>query len=223
MRTTGEIIRNKREKADITSERLGEMIGVSQPYVTMIENDKRNPSKNFLTKVKEILKLSEKDMKEIEEYEKIRRIPEELQEKLIEFKRIEGNLFKEVPVYGKASAGVGYLNLETHIYKKRVYLNGYSHNSFLIEICGDSMEPLIEEGSWALVDPCQTEYIKGKIYVVTFNDETFIKQIEKFDDEGIIILRSLNPKYQDILIKENRWGEVIIKGRVVKTLKEETL
>lgn len=38
------------------------------------------------------------------------------------------------------------------------------------------MEPTLEDGDYALVDPDNIDYVKNKIYVVTYNDESFIKE-----------------------------------------------
>lgn len=82
MKTTGNILRQKREELGLTVEKVSEMLGVSQPYTTMVENDTKNPSKKFLENIKKILHLSELDIKAIEEYEEFRRIPEKFQKML---------------------------------------------------------------------------------------------------------------------------------------------
>ncbi|WP_462351059.1 helix-turn-helix domain-containing protein [Fusobacterium varium] len=83
MRTTGEILRKKREYLGITAEKLGEMTEVSQAYVTMTEKNTTKPSKAYLRKVKDILHLSEIEEKEIAEFEEFRRLPKKVQERLL--------------------------------------------------------------------------------------------------------------------------------------------
>lgn len=48
----------------------------------MIENNEKRPSKKYLKEIKDVLKLTENEIKEIEEYEKFRRLPLEFQEKI---------------------------------------------------------------------------------------------------------------------------------------------
>ena len=71
MKTTGEIIKRKREELGITAEKLGEMTGVTQAYVTMSENNSTKPSKAFLEKIKEILHITNEEEKQIKEYEEL--------------------------------------------------------------------------------------------------------------------------------------------------------
>lgn len=134
---------------------------------------------------------------------------------------IDPDKFISVPVYGKASAGCGYINMDEVKFYKTIHINGYSHNSFLIEVSGNSMEPLINDGEFVLVDPSNIEITNGKVYVVTYNDETFIKRIEKYEE--IIILKSINPLYNDKLIQGEQLNFLKIEGRVVKVISEKNL
>ena len=83
MKTTGEIIKRKREELGITAEKLGELTGVTQAYVTMSENNSTKPSKAFLEKIKDILHITSEEDKEIKEYEEFRRLPEKFQKRLL--------------------------------------------------------------------------------------------------------------------------------------------
>lgn len=83
MRTTGEILKQKREMLGITAEKLGELTKVTQAYVTMTENNATKPSKAYLTNVKKILHITDLEQHEIEEYEEFRRLPEKVQKKLL--------------------------------------------------------------------------------------------------------------------------------------------
>ena len=126
----------------------------------------------------------------------------------------------ELPVYGKAAAGDGYINLDNIIYTKRVIANGFSKNSFLVEVAGDSMTPEINDGDFALVDPMENDYISGKVYVVTYGDETLIKKIE-CPAENIVVLKSYNAKYPDKYIMDEQIEGLKIEGRVLKVISEK--
>ncbi|MDY2573339.1 MAG: XRE family transcriptional regulator [Fusobacterium necrophorum] len=138
-------------------------------------------------------------------------------------KFLEDSQFVSVPVYGRASAGCGCINMETVLYDKVIHINGYSHDSFLIEVSGDSMEPVIFDGEFVLVDPSHAEIEEGKIYVITYNNETFIKKIEEHEEDGIVVLKSINQKYRDRIIKQEEFENVKINGRVVKVISERKL
>lgn len=121
-----------------------------------------------------------------------------------------------LPVYGKASAGNGYLNLEQEIYKMPILDEDFPDGCFFVKIEGNSMEPSIIEGEFALVDPNDVEYQKNKIYVVTYDDESFIKRMVVDEKTGIVILKSDNSDYDDILISEEKQEYLKINGRVIK-------
>lgn len=61
----------------------------------MIENNEKRPSKNYLKEIKDVLRLTENEIKEIEEYEKFRRLPLEFQKKLEQLSENK-NLKKEI-------------------------------------------------------------------------------------------------------------------------------
>lgn len=128
----------------------------------------------------------------------------------------------ELPVYGIASAGKGYINLETVLKYKKVIDDSISSDSFLVEVTGDSMAPLINDEDIVVVDPQLNDYIDGKIYVVTYNDETYIKQVQ-CPKKNIIVLKSLNPNYEDKYIVDDEIKELKIEGRVVKVITEKKI
>lgn len=101
MKTTGEIIKRKREELGITAEKLGEMTGVTQAYVTMSENNSTKPSKAFLEKIKEILHITLEEEKQIKEYEEFRRLPEKFQKRLIALEKGILPKYKELDTRGK--------------------------------------------------------------------------------------------------------------------------
>jgi len=94
-------------------------------------------------------------------------------------------------------------------------------NSFFVEITGNSMEPTLEDGEYALVDPNNTAYVKNKIYVVTYNDEGYIKRVEVKDKKKVITLKSDNPDYDDIDISEEMQEYFKINGRVVEVISKK--
>lgn len=128
-----------------------------------------------------------------------------------------------LPVYGKASAGNGYINLDQEIYYFPIKKGNFSDRSFLVEINGNSMEPTLEDGDYALVDPDNIDYVKNKIYVVTYNDESFIKRMVVDDKSKIVMLKSDNPEYEDILITKDMQVYLKIEGRVIQVISNKYL
>ena len=229
MKTTGEILKEYRIQNNITASEVAEKIGVSQQFLTAVENGKRKLSSKVFEALKEIMPKSY--IEDIQKYEDYIKTPEgvknELEKLKEEVETLKGNAkildtkIIELPVYGKASAGPGYINLSDIKYMKRVIDNGFSKNSYLVEVEGDSMEPRIVEGSFALVDPQDIDYMPGKVYVVTYNDETFIKKIEVHQEGRLVILKSFNPNYEDKILIGSNIKDLKIEGRVVKVINED--
>lgn len=235
MRTTGDILKEKRIKKNYSADRLAEELEVSQPYVTSIENNKKNPSKNFLKNVYKLLDFTKNEIDEINAYEEFRRLPEKIQKELVrlkkqKFKSVTGNTkilveddFVEMPVKAKASAGNGYINFEDTLYTKLIRRGNFCQDCYLIEVAGNSMEPLIQDGSFVIVDPHQVEYIANKIYVVKVGEETFVKRVLIKEEAEVMILKSINPDYEDVYIAGRELSNVKLLGRAIKFVYEGNL
>lgn len=120
-------------------------------------------------------------------------------------------------VVAKAGAGA---SLETGdetegLYAFRKDFMGREHispNSVMMDVTGDSMEPLFSDGDTLLVDKSDVEVMDGKIYVVTLGDELRVKRIHK--SLNGLILRSQNPAYPDIHVEGADLETFIVHGRV---------
>ena len=129
-----------------------------------------------------------------------------------------------IPVMAKASAGNGYINFSNEpLYNKLIRKNGFNEKCYLIEVVGDSMEPLIQDGSYVVIDPYQTDYIENKIYVVKYDEEMYIKRVIVDIESNLMILKSVNPEYKDIYIPAEKGDMVQILGRAVKYIFEGNL
>lgn len=53
----GELLRNARKMKGVSISKLAELTGVSQPYLSQIENNKRNPSYEIIHKIKSVLDI----------------------------------------------------------------------------------------------------------------------------------------------------------------------
>lgn len=129
----------------------------------------------------------------------------------------------EIPMYGKASAGNGYINLEQEIGSYTIPKHIFKKGIFAIRVSGDSMTGIdksIPDESTAIVDPelCSDPInLNNKVCVFEYDDETYIKQLI-IDKQGIIRLRSFNPEYDDIIVLNEKL--LLCKGRVIRTFVE---
>jgi DNA polymerase V len=90
-------------------------------------------------------------------------------------------------------------------------------NTFFFEAAGDSMEPTIYQGQVLIVDRSRKDF-NGRVCAVEFEDKIICKRV--LVKPEAIILRSDNPKYKDIIVRNNEgvnfWGVVIATAGYVK-------
>ncbi|WGM54835.1 putative repressor protein CI [Fusobacterium phage vB_FnuS_FNU4] len=198
---------------------LGEKIDISFSYIDQIEKGLRPINKDILEKFIKVYPLYKKQLERayLDEI-----MPESLKGSTFNMEEQKVNTVI-LPVYGKASAGNGYINLDQEIYYFPIKKGDFSDRSFLVEISGNSMEPTLEDGDYALVDPDNIDYVKNKIYVVTYNDESFIKRMVVDGKSKIVMLKSDNPEYEDILITKDMQVYLKIEGRVIQVISNKYL
>lgn len=82
---------------------------------------------------------------------------------------------------------------------------------------GDSMESIIEDGDMLLVDTGRTDFNNGGIFLLTINNDWFVKRLRK-RLSGELDVISDNKQYPVETFKPDDNIEIVIKGRVVKNL-----
>ena len=225
----GKYLSDYLEKNNYKIENFAKEVGYSTGLISHYTTGKRSPSYkfieaffkkfNFSTSEKEkVLKILEKD-----------KMPDSLKKiKNNTVQKSNVNMVDEemiwIPVMAKASAGNGYINFSNQpLYNKLIRKNGFNEKCYLIEVTGDSMEPQIPDGAYVVVDPYQVDYIENKIYVVKVDDEVYIKRVIVKQEANLMILKSINPSYEDIYITSDKSESVKIIGRAVKYIFEGNL
>ena len=217
--TFGKILKEIRLKNGDSLQRLAEKTEIVFTYIDKNEKGTRPINKDNLEKFIKVYPLYKKQFEKayLDEI-----MPESLKGSTFNMEEQKVNTVI-LPVYGKASAGNGYINLDQEIYYFPIKKGDFSDRSFLVEISGNSMEPTLEDGDYALVDPDNIDYVKNKIYVVTYNDESFIKRMVMDAKSKIVMLKSDNPEYEDILITKDMQVYLKIEGRVVQVITNKYL
>lgn len=215
----GQTLKEIRIKNGDSLRKLSEKTDIVFTYIDRLEKGTVPINKNLLEKIIKAYPLYKKQLEKayLDEI-----MPESLKGSTFNMEKQKVNTVI-LPVYGKASAGNGYINLDQEIYYFPVKKGDFSDRSFLVEISGNSMEPTLEDGDYALVDPDNIDYVKNKIYVVTYNDESFIKRMVVDDKSKIIMLKSDNPEYEDILITKDMQVYLKIEGRVIQVISNKYL
>ncbi|ATV67020.1 LexA family transcriptional regulator [Fusobacterium pseudoperiodonticum] len=217
--TFGKILKEIRLENGDSLQRLAEKTNIVFTYIDKIEKGTRPINKENLEKFIKVYPLYKKKFEKayLDEI-----MPESLKDGVfnIDEQKVDTII---LPVYGKASAGNGYINLDQEIYYFPIKKGNFSDRSFLVEINGNSMETTLQDGDYALVDPDNIDYLKNKIYVVTYNDESFIKRMVMDEKSKIVMLKSDNPEYEDILITKDMQVYLKIEGRVIQVISNKYL
>ena len=93
----------------------------------------------------------------------------------------------------------------------------HPQNLKVFKASGDSMTPTIEDSDMLLVDTGRTDYNNGGIFLLTINNDWFIKRLRK-RMTGELDIISDNTKYPVETFQPEQNIEVYIKGRVIKNL-----
>lgn len=93
----------------------------------------------------------------------------------------------------------------------------HPHNLKTFKACGDSMESIIEDGDMLLVDTGRTDFNNGGIFLLTINNDWFVKRLRK-RLSGELDVISDNIKYPVETFKPYDDIEIVVKGRVIKNL-----
>lgn len=207
----GEYIKHIREKNGLGLNQLAVKIDVVSSLLSRLENGKVLKVNPFLLKkISEGLKIDYKELYKIVGYlEEDEEIP-----------KVETRLV-ELPVYGRAAAGNGYINMENIIrteYLVAIPGEDFPKGAFIAEVYGESMFPTLLDGDFAIVDPdCNDKNINNQICVVTYNGQTFIKRVVR--KEKYVVLMSDNPdrvKYEDIIVPTDEYSDLVCHGIVIE-------
>ncbi|MFP4480096.1 MAG: S24 family peptidase [Desulfohalobiaceae bacterium] len=90
---------------------------------------------------------------------------------------------------------------------------GQPERMLLMQVLGDSMEPVIREGDTVLIDRSQQELSSGGIYALGLEETILVKRLEK--RPGALVLISANPAYAPIHLQGEELHSVRLIGRVV--------
>lgn len=93
----------------------------------------------------------------------------------------------------------------------------HPQNLKTFKAAGDSMESIIEDGDILLVDTGRTDFNNGGIFLLTINNDWFVKRL-RLRMTGELDIISDNAKYPLETLKTDTMKDISIKGRVVKNL-----
>lgn len=221
MLNTGEIL-EKHLKNRMSMTDLANILGITPQYISSVIKNVKRPSKNFLDKFYMIFNVLDEDKKNIEDYEKFRRLPENFQKEYLALKGRESiklNSTPEitrVPLKAIIESGLGNLNsLEKEEYINTTRAEYITDESFFIKIFSNELEPEFKNKDLVLIDPKScTDFnlLNNKLCILEYNSELFLRKVEYLKE--VIILRCVNEKLNPIIITESNINNLKCIGRV---------
>lgn len=140
---------------------------------------------------------------------------------------VEGTEFARIPVYDvQFSAGFGANNDGEPVIDYQVmsvatlrrWTDSPVRQLSFIRVDGDSMEPLLFNDDWVLIDASNTNLISPAIYAIVYDGRGFLKHASKNIETGAVTLASHNPLYPPQTI--TRPDGLRIVGRVVLSIRK---
>lgn len=132
---------------------------------------------------------------------------------------IPNNDMVEVPLYGAIAAGTP---IEMTPVENTQPIPAKVHelhpNAFLLKVEGNSMNRVLPNGSYALIDPCKTVERDGAPYAVCVNGyDATIKRVRKLNNGFQLVPDSTDPTYETKTYNYNEPGTqtITVIGRVV--------
>lgn len=126
--------------------------------------------------------------------------------------------YRVVPVIGITSAGRWREAVEVPVGHMPIPPNVAGIHAFGLEVQGDSMNLIIEDGGWILIDPDQKELRPGSSYLISNSDgEATVKMYQR--SPARFEPCSSNPEHTGFLVSETDFtviGKVVWKGAPVR-------
>ncbi|RSI94869.1 XRE family transcriptional regulator [Streptococcus mitis] len=203
-----EKLKARRKELKLTQKEIAEQLGISFQAYSAWERGVKEPSKEKVAQLENILKVPKGYFTQIEIVRLYHSLSKQGQEKVVLYAR---NLSQEEQVqkvtamperlyeyrvYERMSAGIGASVYDDQNFDT-VYFNEELAHDFASWVSGDSMEPKYQNGSVALIRETGFDY-DGAVYAVVCNNQTYIKRV--YREENGLRLVSINPKYKDIFI-----------------------
>ena len=212
-----EKLKARRKELKMTQKDIADQLGISYQAYSAWERGVKEPSKEKVQRLEQILRVPKGYFTEIEIVRLYNTLSNKGKNQVVEYARdlvqkektrqvisVSEKLYK-YHVYEKMSAGIG-----ASVYDDRdydiVYFDEELAHDFASWVSGDSMEPKYHNGSVALIRETGFDY-DGAVYAVVCNNPTYIKRV--YRKENGLRLVSINPKYKDIFISYDEDPRVV--------------
>lgn len=199
-------VKKMRERAGLTQKQLAEKLGTSQQSVYYYESGDRDIKASVLIDLSRILKCTVSELLGIGRAD-------------ISIPESNDGSFKDVPLYGSIAAGTPIDMMEINeTHPVPTALVERHPDAFLLTVEGNSMNRILPNGSYALVDPCNEVTADNKPYAVCVNGHSAtIKRVHKLANGFELVPDSTDPTYKSTIYDygEEDTETITVIGRVV--------
>ena len=216
----GKCLKNARNAKGLSLREVNKLTDISYSYLNMIENGKRNVTPALLKNLSKLYDLNYIDLYEKAGY--IDLIEDEKKDLLKKIGAIPLSDIEtvKIPILGTIKAGYNYLAQENIIDYIAFKVNGNDkENYYALNVVGDSMEPLFDDGDTVIVHK-QDDFENGDNCVVLINgNEATVKKVYK-GNTGIE-LKAVNPYYPPKIFTKEEIRDLPVKviGVVEKSIR----
>lgn len=222
----GEIVKKYRLEHKISMDEFARLSGLSKGYISMLEKNKnprtKKPISPSIDTIKQVSEVTGIDFNEIiemldDDLELILNkddhhfgqhvIPSNKQTSYVAYKELKGAIAAGVPLEMFEVPD----SVQVPVDVDRAFPNAY----FLV-VRGDSMNKIISEGMYVLIDPCE-ELNNGEIGVIRVNGtEATLKRFYKMGDYIMLQPESTNPEHKiQTYTSEEEIESISILGKLV--------
>ncbi|GAA6762506.1 MULTISPECIES: LexA family protein [Thermus] len=208
-REFGRFLRSLRERAKLTQGDIGYRVGINQTYVSMIETGKRDIRRVPIKRLLQLLRAYGLKDEEIDNLIKAWSLHTDKEKTEPPEDATEVRPYR-LPVVEGGAGSPSFEDAREFMLFWLPPMKGKKETSlFAVKITGNSMEPLLYEGDYAIVDT-ETPPLTGAIVAVGIpGDGIVVKKLAERNKQ--LYLESVNPLYEDIPLPEDAkiWGPVI--------------
>lgn len=212
-----EKLKARRKELKLTQKDIADKLGISYQAYSAWERGVKEPSKEKVKQLEQILNVPKGYFTEIEIVRLYNTLSDQGKDQALSYVRnlvqkeqsknivsIADKLY-EYHVYEKMSAGIGSSVYNDQNYDT-VYFDEELAHDFASWVSGDSMEPKYQNGSVPLILETGFDY-DGAVYAVVCNSQTYIKRVYR-EEQGLRLV-SINPNYQDIFLSYDEEPRIV--------------
>lgn len=216
-----ERLKQLRQEADLSQAEFAQQIGTSKSSINMYERGEREPGIETLEAIADYFNvdmdylLGKSDHRNkaawLEGIDKT--VDLEVLRSQIKFENLFPIERRRYPLIGEIACGTPILaNEELELY---VESGTAIEADFCLRAKGDSMiGARIYDGDIIFIRK-QNMVNNGEIAAVVIDDEAALKRVNYYPDKNLLILKSENPKYEDLVYSGEQLDHIIILGKAV--------